>query len=313
MGKAAYRVRNWREYNQALVSRGNLTIWWNEGIEQIWYADLCKGPKPRGRPLVYSDRCIELALTIRSLFHFPLRATQGFLEGFFKLLHLELEVPHYSRLSRRAAGLKVKYHSNKARKNPVDLVVDSTGLKVYGEGEWKIKVHGKAKRRTWRKLHLAINPKSFETVSLELTEHKINDDKMMPDLLKNKKRVRTVYADGAYISKKCFDAISKTGAKAKIALRTGIGLVKKKPSPGQKLRNNLVKEIWKSGGRIEWKRRSGYHKRSLIETHFYRFKTIFGSKLSCRTFVNQVIEAKIKTKILNRMTSLGMPDSYKVP
>ena len=312
MGKIAYRVKNWREYNQALINRGNLTVWFDEDLEETWYAPPINGTRERGRPEVYSDACIELGLTIRSLFHFPLRATQGFLEGFFRMMNLDLKIPHYSCLSRRAAGLDVKYYTNKTRRKLVDLVVDSTGLKIYGEGEWKMRTHGKGKRRTWRKLHVAVDPETFETVSLELTDSNTHDDQVMPELMKDQKKVGNVYADGAYISKNCFDAIAATGAQAVIALRSGTSLVKKSPSPGQALRNALVKEIWKAKGRAPWKKISRYHKRSLVETHMYRFKTILGPKLANRVFANQVVESKIKTRILNRMTKLGMPESYKV-
>jgi hypothetical protein len=313
MGKVAYRVPNRKQYNRALINRGNLTVWINEDVIESWYADPKDDqPSDRGRPRVYSDLCIQMALTLRSLFHFPLRATQGFIEGLVQLLEIDLEVPCYTQLSRRAGKLEVRYYSEKTRKKPVDLVVDSTGLKIYGEGEWKMRTHGKQKRRTWRKLHLAVNADSFQTVSMELTLATIHDDEVMPALLKEQKKVEHVYADGAYISKDCFDSIVSCGARAKIALRSGTGLVKKNPLPGQLERNRLVQEIWKAGGRIAWKKTSGYHRRSLVETQMYRFKTILGSSLSSRSTINQIAEAKTKILILNRMTRLGMPDSVQI-
>lgn len=309
--KVTYRVRNWRKYNRSLINRGNLTLWFSDDVVDSWYAKR-RGKPNRGRPPVYSDRCIEVALTLRSLFHFPLRATQGFIEGLFELLGIELDVPYYSQLSRRSSGLKILYYSKKGRRKPTDLVVDSTGLKIYGEGEWKMRTHGKQKRRTWRKLHVAVDPESMETIAIELTEANIVDDQVMPDLMRDQKNVGNVYADGAYISKQCFDSIAETGGHAVIPLRSGTGLVKKNPSPGQILRNQIVYEIWAAGGRKSWKKKSTYHKRSLVETHMFRFKTILGAGLSSRNFENQVVEAKIKTLILNKMTRLGMPDSYKV-
>jgi hypothetical protein len=310
MGKVAYRVRNWREYNRALIDRGNLTVWIGDNLEETWYSD--SRHAGRGRSDTYSDSCIQLMLIIRSLFHLPLRATQGFFEGFFTLLNIELKTPHYSRLSRRASGLVVNYTSQKARRKPRDLVVDSTGLKIYGEGEWKMRTHGKDKRRTWRKLHVAVDPNSFETISIEVTDCGTHDDEVMAPLLDGLKNLGKVYADGAYISSTCFGAIAAGGGEPLIALRTGTGLVKKDPTPGQQLRNDLVKGIWQAGGRGAWKKNSGYHRRSLVETHMYRFKTILGPRLSNRVFRNQVCEAKVKTLILNRMTTLGMPVSVKV-
>lgn len=309
--KVAYRVRNWRKYNRSLINRGNLTLWFNDDVTDSWYAKL-KDKRSSGRPDFYSDQCIEVALTLRSLFHFPLRATQGFIEGLIELLGLKLDVPHYSRLSRRAGGLNVQYHSAKSKRKPTDLVVDSTGLKIYGEGEWKMRIHGKSKRRTWRKLHVAVDPESMETIAMELTQANIHDDKVMSDLMSGQKNIGNVYADGAYISKDCFDSIAEAGGNAVIAIRSGTGLVNKNPSPGQLQRNRIVKESWAAGGRKNWKKTSGYHKRSLAETHMFRFKTILGAELSSRIFENQVAEAKIKTLILNKMTRLGMPDSYKL-
>lgn len=200
----------------------------------------------------------------------------------------------------------------KSKETPTDLVVDSTGLKIYGEGEWKMRTHGKQKRRTWRKLHLAVNPDGMTVIALELTEANVHDDSVMPDLLRDQSISGKVYADGAYISKSCFDSIVATGGQASIALRTGTGLVNKNPSPGQALRNKLIQEIRTAGGKIQWKKISGYHKRSLAETQMFRFKTILGGGLSNRLFANQVNEAKIKALILNKMTVLGMPESYLV-
>ncbi|MGK5088239.1 IS5 family transposase [Bdellovibrionota bacterium FG-2] len=309
MSKSTYRVGNWKEYNKSLINRGNLTLWFSDDMQTSWYAKPSK-TRTAGRPLRYSHRCIEVALTLRSLFRFPLRATQGFLEGLVTMLKLDLKVPHYSRLSRRAAGLEVQFYSKKSSKNPTDIVVDSTGLKIYGEGEWKMRTHGKQKRRTWRKLHIAINPDGFEVIALELTPANIHDDSVMPKLLQNQTITGKVYADGAYISKTCFDSLAATGGEASIALRSGTGTVKKDPSPGQVLRNKLVLEIRDAGGKVAWKKSSGYHKRSLVETEMFRFKTILGGGLSSRLPANQVAEAQIKVLILNRMSCIGMPKSH---
>jgi hypothetical protein len=313
MSKVAYRVRNWKQYNRSLINRGNLTIWFSEEMIESWYAK--NGDhrlRSRGRPQLYSDLCIQTALTLRSLFRFPLRATQGFIEGLMALLEIDLRVPCYTQLSRRASHLEVQYYSEKSRRKPVDLVVYSTGLKIYGEGEWKMRTHGKQKRRTWRKLHLAMNAETFQTVSIELTQATMHDDEVMPELMKNQKKIGRVHADGAYVSKTCFDSIVKTGGRAMIALRSGTGLVKKNPSPGQIERNRLVQDIWKAGGRIAWKKTSGYHRRSLVETQMYRLKTILGGSLSSRSAGNQVTEAKTKILILNRMTKEGMPKSVRI-
>lgn len=310
--KVAYRVGNWRKYNRSLINRGNITLWFSDDVLNSWYAKK-EDKLARGRPNFYSDQCIEVALTLRSLFHFPLRTTQGFIEGLLKSLDLDLQVPHYSQLSRRAAGLAIQYYSKRSAKTLKDLVVDSTGLKIYGEGEWKVRTHGRRGRRTWRKLHVAIDPESKLTVSVALSSDKVGDGEMMVRLLKNKQNIGAIYGDGAYGSKDCFEAIVKTGAKAMIALPTTTGIAKKKKlSSGLIERNRLVEEIRAAGGRKEWKKKSGYHKRSLVEAHMRRFKKILGERLSNRKFINQFTEVQIKSLILNKMTILGMPDSYKI-
>ena len=173
--KIAYRVRNWKHYNQSLINRGNLTIQFSEDAVKNWYQKPLKNKK-RGRSFIYSDTYIELALTIRSLFHLTLRATQSFLEGLVFLLGLHLQVSHYSRLSRRAGALELQLNTLKnAGKRPTDLVIDSTGLNIFGEGEWKMRTHGKQKRRTWRKYHVSVNPATHEATAIELTQANVHD------------------------------------------------------------------------------------------------------------------------------------------
>lgn len=310
--KISYRVRNWKDYNRSLINRGNLTIWFSEDAIKTWYQKPQKNKK-RGRSFIYSDAYIELALTLRTLFRFSLRATQGFLEGLVFLLGLNLQVSHYSRLSRRAADLDVQLTKlKKVGKSPTDLVIDSTGLKIFGEGEWKMRTHGKQKRRTWRKYHVTVNPDSHEVTAVELTEANVHDCTVLSTLLSDQKNIGNVYADGAYSFKQNFDVIAAAGGTPLIPIRSGTYLVQRKPSIGEELRNKLLQDIWKTGGRSAWKKTSGYHRRSLVETHMFRLKTILGGILRGRTFANQKVEAKIMANILNKMTHLGMPKSEKV-
>jgi hypothetical protein len=308
MGKVAYQVRNWKQYNRALINRGNLTLWVSEDAIQSWYAAPPER-RNRGRSLTYSDACIELALTLRSLFRFPLRATQGFLEGLMGLMKLDLKVPHYSQVSRRAEGLKIRL-GRREKPGAMDLVIDSTGLKVYGEGEWKVRTHGKQKRRVWRKYHVAIDPATQEVVAMELTPSNYHDSQAMPALLEGLKNVGKVYGDGAYPTPKSLDAIAKVGGHAIIPPRSGTCIVRKNPSPGEEQRNRLVRERRAAGGKKAWKQSSGYHRRSLVETHMFRLKTILGAKLHSRSFKNQKTEAAVMAAIMNKMTAQGMPQSF---
>ena len=148
--KVVYRVKNWSSYNRALVARGSLTVWLDDSLWRQWYD---QRPCQRGAQFVYSDPTIEWILTMRVLLRLPLRQTQGFIQSLLDLMGLAVAVPDYSTLSRRHGSLAVVLPS-KRPDQPMHLVVDSTGLKVYGEGEWKVRQHGWTKRRTWRKLHV---------------------------------------------------------------------------------------------------------------------------------------------------------------
>lgn len=307
--KLSYKVKNWRAYNRSLINRGNLTLWFSDDVIQGWYAT--SQSKGRGRRFTYSNDCIEVALTLRSLFHFPLRSTQGFLEGLMKMLELNLKVPHYTRLSRRAATLQIQL-SRMKKTGPLDLVIDSTGLKIYGEGEWKMRTHGKQKRRTWRKYHVAVDPQTHEVVAMELTEDKYHDSKAVPALMTGLENLGNVYGDGAYSTKKSLDAITKAGGFAIIPPRSGTSIVRKNPSPGEEQRNRLVRERRSMGGKKAWKKNSGYHRRSLVETHMFRLKTSLGGRLRTRKLENQKVEATLMASILNKMTALGMPQTIPI-
>ena len=203
--KAVYRVKNWSSYNRALVARGSLTVWLDDGLWAQWYD---QRPSQRGAQFVYSDRTIEWMLTMRLLFGLPLRQTQGFIQSLLSLMGLALAVPDYSTLSRRQGRLRVVL-PNKPTDSPLHLVVDSTGLKVYGEGEWKVRQHGWTKRRTWRKLHVGVNEATGEVVAQTLTSHRVDDaSPVRPLLTQIDEAVGTVGGDGAYDKQKGFDALA---------------------------------------------------------------------------------------------------------
>ena len=176
--KPVYRIRNWKQYNDALVRRGSLTLWVDQATLDAWRY---QGPPQRGAQFRYSDTAIECVLTLRSVYHLPLRATEGFARSIFGLMGLDLDVPDYSTLCRRAKTLQITLP--KKADGPLHLVIDSTGLKVYGEGEWKVRQHGYSKRRTWIKLHLAIDPGSHEIRAAMVSEPGVTDAEAVPDLL----------------------------------------------------------------------------------------------------------------------------------
>jgi hypothetical protein len=310
--KTKYRIRNWKEYNRSLVQRGSITVWFSEDAIDKW----CATPTgKRGRPATYSNDTILTALLIRFVFHLPLRALEGFLSSLISIMALPVCTPSYSQVCRRAQLLG-KDLKRLTKRKIRDLVIDSTGLKVYGEGEWKVRQHGYSKRRTWRKLHLAICPDSNEILFVKLTDNKTPDHRVYPQFLKRApKTIKRTYGDGAYDRAVCYRANFHHGSLPIIPPQRNARYRINALEELQK-RNAAVVEICGLGGddraRGLWKKLTGYHRRSLAETGMYRFKILFGIDLKSRTFQGQQAEAYAKSKALNIMTNLGMPQSERV-
>ena len=200
-----YRVRNWPAYDAGLKQRGSLTVWCGSDLAQTWYY---QGPNQRGAQYTFSDVAIQTVLTLRLVYHLPLRQTEGFVASIWALMGLNLLVPDHSTLSRRQAGLAVARPPQRGRE-PIHLVVDSTGLKVYGEGEWKVRQHGWNKRRTWRKLHLGVNEATGEIIAQTLTPASQDDASQVEPLLGQVQApVKALGGDGAYDKRKVFDRLA---------------------------------------------------------------------------------------------------------
>ena len=307
MPRLSYRVKNWKSYNQALINRGSLTIWVDEQTVEDWLTDTRTGK--RGRPYTYSVTAIETGLTLRTLWQLPLRMAQGLLRSIFELMGIDLPVPNYTTLCRRGANLSIDLKVRPSQA-PRHLVIDSTGLKVFGEGEWHMRTHGKSKRRTWRKLHLSVDAKTHEIVASQLTMSNVHDSTQVQRLLPED-QVEAVYGDKAYDNQNAYEPIVTKGAKAVIPPRSGAALMKPK-TWGIVARNTNVAERWFLGNKL-WKVGRGYHRRSLAETAMYRQKQILGNRLRSKNILQQNTEARIRASILNQMTQLGMPQSYRVP
>lgn len=308
--KPNYRIRNWSQYNKSLVQRGSITLWFSEDAIQKW-TDVPKG-KSKGRPFRYSSDAILCALLLRTVYHLPLRATQGFLQSLMHKLNLFLPVPCYTQISRRAKNLG-KSLLGLSRKLPKDIVFDSTGLKVYGEGEWKVRKHGVSQRRTWRKFHIGADPKSNEIIIAELTGNGAGsgDAEVAKNLLPRlPKSVKRVTGDGAYDAVEFRRGVEQIGAKTCVPPPRG-AVVREETTSALTERNNAIKEITGLGeddeARALWKKLTGYHKRSLAETAMYRLKQITGSTLRSREYGRQRTESMVKCLIINKMTQLGMP------
>jgi len=308
--KHEYRLRNWREYNTALVRRGSLTLWFDEEAIAAWQSQERTGQ--RGAPETYSDTAIICGLTLAALYHLPLRAAQGMLLSLVQMLRLSLPVPDYSTLCRRRQSLSVVLPRAK-KEEPIHVVIDATGLKIFGEGEWKVRQHGYSKRRTWRKLHLAIDEATGEIVAAALTESTVADGQMLPELLEQVPGpLKQVSADGNYDWRSCYAAIEGRGAKATIPPRKGAKIWQHKHSQAKPLERDENLRAIRMRGRRTWKSESGYHRRSLAETGMFRMKSLFGSDLSARLLGSQQCEALLRCAAMNKLTRLGMPDSYAV-
>lgn len=362
-----YHLRNWSEYNSALEARGSITVWMDESAISSWIekprAGLRPGEKRRpGAPMIYSDLAIRCMLTLRAIYHLPLRATEGFARSVLELMRLagklpeSLPTPDYSTISRRGKRLHVdlgvrrvhrvhRVHCNSCHNNskePLHLVVDSTGLKLYGEGEWKVKKHGWVKHRRWRKMHLLVDAETLLMRAVTTSGQYASDSKEFVKLLEEETDpVAYVKGDGAYDTHAAYDSM-RARPEHPVAIflphrerRSG---TKPRPDRGHpRLEGHRVNpggyrhHIWQHGnrkappldrdrhvrrirevGRKQWKEEVRFGERSLAETGVFRFKDIFGPTLSARDDAARETEVRIKVAALNRMTGLGMPDSFPV-
>ena len=244
-----YRIRNWKQYNEALVRRGSLTLWVDQATLDAWRY---QGPPQRGAQFRYSDTAIQCVLTLRSAYHLPLRATEGFARSIFELMGLDLGVPDYTTLCRRAKSLQITLP--KKADGPLHLVIDSTGLKVYGEGEWKVRQHGYSKRRTWIKLHLAIDPGSREIRAAMVTEPGVTDAEAVPDLPEQEgSPLEGVEADGAYDRREVYEELRRRGARAIIPPRRDAKIMRHGNASGRRLARDENLRRNRKIGRAAWK------------------------------------------------------------
>ena len=311
--KGGYRVRNWPAYDAGLKQRGSLTVWFPADLTRVWYY---QGPKQRGAQYTFSDGAIPTVLTLRMIYHLPLRQTEGFVASLMRLMGVDLAVPDHSTWSRRQAGLAVDWFPQQPTE-PIHLVVDSTGLKVSGEGEWRVRQHGWNKRPTWRKLHLGIHEATGQIVAQTLTTPSQDDaGQVEPLLAQVQASIEALGGDGAYDTRKVFEALAAPEQgppirpiipprkNAKIEQH---GNTKAEPLP----RDETIRVIRKRGRRA-WKNDSGYHRRSIAETQMSRYKQILGDTLRARILPNQQTETRLGGALLNRMLQIAKPESYPI-
>lgn len=313
MGKDTHRVRNWRQYNEGLKKRGSITLWISEEALGQWRY---QGERRRGAQPTYSDLAIECCLTLRSIYHLPLRQSEGFVQSLFEQVHLSLPVPDSSTLCRRAGGLLVDLCTQSGR--PLtDVVVDATGLKVYGEGEWKVRQHGWGKRRTWMKLHLALDARTQQAWAVALTTNAVDDAAAVEALLAPIEAViNSVTGDGAYdkegVRRLLHQRAQQQGEDILQLMRLQDNAVKDSKGRDYMAQRDEDLDMIKQLGKEEWKVLSDYHQRSLAETFMFRYKVILGDQLRARKLSNQQTEVRLGAKILNLMLQTAKPQSQRV-
>lgn len=312
--KDTYKVKNWKSYNASLCKRGQVTLWIQEGVLGQW-----REIDPTRRVVgekTYPDAVILCCLTLGLVYGQKLRQTTGFVASLLGLLGgSAYAIPDYTTLSRRQSCLPVELTERWQKGDKLDIAIDSTGLKVFGEGEWKVRKHGVGKRRTWRKLHVGIDVSTQQIVSVSLTGNHEDDAAVAGQMVEGRQdRIRSFRGDGAYDDFAFREALGQGVIQIIPPPKDAVvhaGTAKKPPKAYLRQRNQAVEDI-RQQGRKEWKIQSGYHKRSRNEVVMYRFKTAFGAGLNARKMDNQKTEADIKAKVLNVWWDMGRPLSYKV-
>ncbi len=253
---------------------------------------------------MYADGMILLFLQLRQVFRLPLRQTQGFLLGLRDMMQLSgWLIPSYSQVCRRSKKLPVPCNAKIKQGERVHLVVDATGLKVYGDGEWNASKHGSKKRRVWKKLHICMDDPSFQIVHSELTDLRGGDAQVAAASVKDLRKkydIASNICDGAYDAHNLYHVLEQSGVEKilippKKKART-LGELYANAPPEDRARDVNIKNS-RAQGLQKWKEEVGYHRRSRVETAMYRYKQIIGERLRSRCHANQITEHKIACQI----------------
>jgi hypothetical protein len=307
--KARYRVKNWRDYDAALRRRGDLTVWVTAEAIDAWTP---ANTGRRGRPQRYSEMVVETGLMLRLAFGRPWRQTEGMLASILRLLGLDLPVPDHTTFSRRSVDMAVAKAVRTAT-GPVNVVIDSTGLKVFGAGEWQREKHGGKGHRTWRKLQLAVDPDTGEILASELTTTEDGDASQVGPLLNQiSGPIASVTADGAYDGDPVYRTIAERDPAAAAIIpprSTAVPSDTAETAPTPRDRHlRMIQER----GRRGWQKAVNYGRRSLGEVAMMRYKTVLGRRLHARTLPTQKAEAAAGFTVINIMSHLGMPVSQRI-
>ncbi len=303
-------MTNWPAYEAGLRRRGDLTIWLDEAALSGWSAPrrMTRG----GQPL-YSDAAIELVLTLRLVFHLALRQAEGFARSVLRLLGLDLSVPDHTTLSRRGRAFAGRQPRAMRHDGPVHVVLDSTGLQMFGQGEWDGEKQGRTPRR-WRKLHLAVDTQTGEIVAHVLTDPDVGDIAAVPVLLATVEGpIASVIADGAYDGASVYQAASlrqRDPPPDIVIPPRRSAVINDNKADTSTVRDRHVRYL-AGKGRMAWQKATGYGRRSLVETAIGRYKHSIGPKLRARSADGQQGEVAIDVSVLNRMIRTARPISVR--
>jgi hypothetical protein len=300
---------DWPSYDKVLVQRGDITIWFSDDAAQAWHP---KHGGKRGGQRDYSDLAIETSLTLRLIFKQPLRQTEGLVQSLIGMMGLELKAPDHSTLSRRANELAVVNAVSRRPGESMTIVVDSTGLKVCGQGEWDAARHGKKGRRRWRRLHLCVNEGNLDILSHSLTTQEVGDSTAVPRLLDDvESPVNEFLGDGAYDGQPVYNRVEdhSAGGKGQVTVPPRSNAKPSKNAEAEPTQRDIHIAYINEHGRRGWETHVDYHRRLTAENAVYRYKTIIGRQMHSRALANQKTEAALGCRILNRMAELGMPQA----
>src|SRR5215210_8240887 len=310
-----HRVTNWPAYDASLRQRGSLTVWFTDEAIAAWRAE----PRTtRGGQPWYSPLAILTALTLRAVFRLAYRQTEGLIGSVIRLLGLDLPVPDHTTLSRRAATLEVPRPQRPSTNaggdaEPVHLLVDSTGLKLCGPGEWLVEKHGSKTRRSWRKLHLGVDADTGQIVATALTTPDVDDGSQAGPLLDQVAGpVASFTGDGAYDQDGVYANVAERHPEAEVVVPPRATAVPSNAAESNPTQRDRHLQHIADHGRMAWQTASGYTKRARAEAAMGRWKQVLGDRLRAHTDERRATEVDVAVHVLNRMQDLGRPSYVRL-
>src|SRR6195952_4873945 len=308
-----HKVTNWPAYEASLRQRGSLTMWFTDDAVSAWAAT------PRttlGGQACYSPLAILTALTLRTVFRLAYRQAEGLIGSIISLLGLTLRVPDHTKLSRRAATLAVPRLPRvgvDGDARSIHLLVDSTGLKLCGAGEWLVEKHGTKRRRSWRKLHIGVDAGTGEIVVATLTTKDVDDASEVGPLLEQLEGpLASFVADGAYDQDSIYDAVTERDPEAAVIVPPRSTAALSETAETEPTQRDRHLQGITEKGRMGWQQASGYNIRSRVEAAVGRYKQVIGDGLRFRKDERRVTEVAVAIQALNRMLELGRPISVRI-